>query len=134
MQKPTTHGCGMDSKSPEVKAYKRHLLLLREYGMSLQDYETLLAKQGNACAICKRTETSLQYGHIQQLAVDHCHTTGKVRGLLCVKCNTMLGGAEDSKTTLQTALSYLEFADAGFRAPVISGALAEVLLDELVKI
>jgi hypothetical protein len=61
----------------------------RAYGITVEDYETMLANQNGVCKICNRPCKSGK-----SLAVDHCHETGKVRGLLCAKCNTNLGRIE----------------------------------------
>jgi hypothetical protein len=65
--------------------------------------QKLLKKQGNVCAICgKGLEKD------KRLAVDHNHKTGKIRGLLCVNCNMMLGMSKDNINTLKSAIKYLE--------------------------
>ena len=74
----------------------------RRYGLSLQEYRTILARQGNACAICKKSD--------QPLCIDHCHSTGKVRGFLCDNCNRGLGCYEDDSTRTRAATAYLEAA------------------------
>lgn len=73
---------------------------LKKYGLTLVDYENLLTEQNNCCAICKTNPG-------KRMSVDHCHETGKVRGLLCSACNFMLGHAKDSKDTLKQAIAYL---------------------------
>jgi hypothetical protein len=75
----------------------------RLYGISLEDYNRLLAEQGGVCAICKEAQQSGK----SRLVVDHDHETNKVRGLLCTNCNTMLGKSHDSEATLQSAIDYL---------------------------
>lgn len=82
----------------------REYNLRRQYGISPLDYEALLASQDNGCAICgKSPELNGQY-----LAVDHNHTTGEIRGLLCQPCNTGIGLLNDSPSQLRLALRYLE--------------------------
>lgn len=78
--------------------------LKRTYGLSLEDYKHLLEKQNGVCAICQQPETVDRY---KNLAVDHCHETGKIRGLLCVNCNKGLGHFKDKKESLKRALEYL---------------------------
>lgn len=75
------------------------------YGLSVDDYYSILEFQGNKCAICG-TASSGSSQH-DRFVVDHCHATGKVRGLLCVTCNTALGLFYDSKVNLLSAISYL---------------------------
>lgn len=62
---------------------------LLKYGLTPEDYDRMLERQDNSCKICKRSCSSGK-----KLAVDHCHNTGKVRGLLCASCNTRLGFIE----------------------------------------
>lgn len=77
--------------------------LKKEFGITLEQYYQILQNQNNSCAICKRTEPTGYGWH-----VDHCHTTLKVRGLLCSKCNQGLGLFEDNPTSLKEAIKYLE--------------------------
>ncbi len=80
--------------------------LKRRFGITPEAYVQLLISQGGVCAICKKLCSS---GRL--LAVDHCHKTGEVRGLLCGVCNRMLGNAQDEASTLRAAADYLEKAD-----------------------
>jgi hypothetical protein len=84
---------------------QRRYWLKTEYGLSLEDYNSKVKEQDHKCAICKCDETEAFKG---LLFVDHCHTTGKVRGLLCHHCNTALGKFKDSKEILSSALDYVE--------------------------
>lgn len=79
------------------------------YGITLEDLNSMYANQEGCCAICN-IPLSLHVGKTKKgkVHVDHCHTTGKVRGILCTKCNTLLGMAEDNKHTLQKAILYLD--------------------------
>lgn len=82
--------------------------LRRVYGISLEDYNWLLTVQGGVCAICRRPESvPHKKGKPKKLTVDHCHATGKVRGLLCQKCNSILGYSEDQPLVLLAAAEYL---------------------------
>lgn len=76
--------------------------------MTVADYNTLLAAQGGVCAICGREEIVVHRGldRVRNLAVDHCHTTGRVRGLLCTACNTMI--ACDDPEILRAGAKYVE--------------------------
>jgi hypothetical protein len=73
------------------------------YGITLEDYKQMLANQNECCAICKIPQSELPV----DLAVDHCHKTNKIRGLLCAKCNLGLGNFEDSEDSLLQAIKYL---------------------------
>jgi len=81
----------------------RRTAALKRYGLSVEQYDDILASQGGCCAICKATENK----NGRSLFVDHCHDTGRVRGILCYKCNTGLGSFADSPDLIQKALSYL---------------------------
>lgn len=82
--------------------------LKRTFGLSRRDYDALSEEQGHACAICREPERVVIRGRKTSLAVDHCHTTGAVRGLLCAKCNRGLGLFDDDMDRLKAAVGYLE--------------------------
>lgn len=87
------------AEDPErVRASQRKCM----YGITAEDFASLLRKQRGVCAICNQ---SCSTG--RQLAVDHDHATGKVRGLLCSRCNRGLGHFKDDVLQLQAALAYL---------------------------
>jgi hypothetical protein len=91
------------------KTQRRDRELKKKYGISFETYIDMLQKQQGVCAICKRPETKLDKGgNIRPLCVDHCHVSGKVRGLLCASCNLALGNLEDNVTYFLNAISYLE--------------------------
>lgn len=74
-----------------------------KYGMVEEDYEILFRQQGGSCAICRAPSYSLS----RPLMVDHCHKTGRVRGLLCCNCNFGIGNLQDDPKLLAVALAYL---------------------------
>lgn len=74
------------------------------YNLTLEQYNEMLAKQQNRCLICKEEFNGTPYG--QQ--IDHDHKTGKIRGILCGKCNTLLGLAHENIEILANAISYIE--------------------------
>jgi hypothetical protein len=88
--------------------WRRHLLLT--YGLTADQYESMKSSQGSVCAICRQPERMTYLGAVKKLAVDHCHKTGTIRGLLCHECNAMLGSAKDSVDTLAAAIAYLQGA------------------------
>ena len=90
------------------------------YGMSLTDYDLLFEHQRGACASCKRRSA-------RTLCVDHCHATGKVRGLLCSKCNLGIGHFEDNPILLRAASAYLEASLGASVGGCLSGSLAALL-------
>jgi hypothetical protein len=83
--------------------YGREQKLKANYGITLDQYNQILAKQNNLCSICEKPNK-----HKRRLNVDHDHITGVVRGLLCHHCNTSLGGFGDSIEVLARAIKYLE--------------------------
>jgi hypothetical protein len=78
------------------------------YGITYEKYLLLLKQQNNCCAICGKDSTELYEWGIPKLLIDHNHITGKVRGLLCKKCNTGLGAFNDSIHLLKKSTNYLE--------------------------
>ncbi len=82
--------------------------LQSRYGITLDQYIAILVSQNNVCAICRQPETMTLRGRLKRLAVDHCHTTDRVRGLLCHKCNLAVGQMDDSAVRLRAAAAYLE--------------------------
>lgn len=77
---------------------------LSRYGMTLEEYDVLLASQNGVCPICGGTRS----GGDRRMPVDHCHVTGKVRGILCDPCNKGLGHFKDDLERLRAAVAYLE--------------------------
>lgn len=79
----------------------------RKFGISHAEYAELHQKQGGVCAICKKPETATRNGKVKSLAVDHCHTTGRIRGLLCADCNTGIGKLKEDENIFLAAIQYL---------------------------
>ena len=88
-----------------TKEYDLELHMQRNYGMGFKEYEEMLFSQDGKCAICKAEPPKDQ--HKTRLGIDHCHTTGKIRGLLCDCCNRALGLLKDNTELLQKAIQYL---------------------------
>jgi endogenous inhibitor of DNA gyrase (YacG/DUF329 family) len=86
------------------------LRLKTKYGLTPEQYQRMMEDQNHSCAICgKKDLAQRSKGKTRQpLVVDHCHTTGKVRGLLCSHCNRGLGFLNDSADLLQKAANYLQ--------------------------
>jgi len=97
----------------EYRKNKPHIMksidLKKRFGISLEEYQEMLEKQNYVCATCNRPERSIDHRtkQVRSLAVDHCHTTGKIRGLLCSDCNTALGLLKDNTETMKNMISYL---------------------------
>jgi len=86
------------------KIYSQERMLKNVYGLSLDEYNHMLINQDSSCAICSR--------HDIQLYVDHCHSSGKVRGLLCQHCNSGIGFLKDDPEIIRAALQYLNHQEA----------------------
>ncbi len=100
----------------------------RLYGIDFGTYQQMLLDQKGVCAICSKPETKMENGTIRLLSVDHNHTTGAVRGLLCANCNMAIGYACDDVSILERAIVYLQKHGAPsnvikFEPAVVSGAL-----------
>lgn len=82
---------------------KKHSTWIKRYGLTSSDYIKMFDEQDGKCKICLGSCSS---GHF--LSVDHCHKTGKVRGLLCKKCNSALGMLNDNIEYFESAIRYLK--------------------------
>ena len=83
--------------------------LRQRHGMTGSEFDALLTRQGGCCAICGAPQSKHSGARApKRLEVDHNHATGRIRGLLCRRCNTALGLLEDNVGRLKTAISYLE--------------------------
>lgn len=94
-----------DRNKERRKEISRSYQLRNNYGITIEDYDNLLVSQSNRCAICN---TDKPTGKWKVFAVDHCHTTGNVRGLLCNECNRGMGLLGDNPERLRLAAEYLE--------------------------
>jgi Recombination endonuclease VII len=92
-------------KQKKLEAYpeRRKRILKSRYGITPEEFEIMLVKQNNTCAICEQSY------HLT-MHIDHCHTTKKIRGLLCNNCNRGLGHFKDNSVLLKNAINYLEIA------------------------
>src|ERR1700688_5078254 len=83
---------------------RREHNLLSSYGLTLNQYNKMFESQNGLCLGCYKHQSEFTY----RLFVDHCHKTGKIRGLLCSGCNRALGGVHDVPDTLRRLADYLE--------------------------
>ncbi len=90
--------------------YKKSKDLKKLYGITLDDFNRMADAQEHKCAICKQPEGAIDRfsGKPRKLAVDHCHATDKVRGLLCSRCNTAIGSLNDDPSLFRMAAEYIE--------------------------
>jgi len=79
----------------------------REYGIGWAEYNSMMEGQNGTCKICRKPECMVVRGKVLPLSVDHCHRTGKIRGLLCRKCNTAIGLLGDNPEIADSARLYL---------------------------
>lgn len=109
-QKIRDAGARWRAANPDADKQK---YLMRRFNITIQEYRDLLEAQNGVCAICGEPESVVRRAKSGQemLAVDHCHETGKIRGLLCFKCNTGIGALGDSVEGLERALAYLRGSD-----------------------
>lgn len=89
-------------KDPDVQRAYQNARFRRHYGITVEEYDALFEQQGGLCARCKQEPQAAL-----RLAVDHCHSTGRVRGLLCGPCNTYLGRLEANMHMLIDDMNYL---------------------------
>lgn len=86
--------------------------IFRDYGITKEEYYALLEWQNGVCGICKKPETKVSRSRgLNMLAVDHCHRTGRVRGLLCARCNGVLGWVSDDTSLLRRMSEYINEND-----------------------
>jgi recombination endonuclease VII len=100
------------AKIPEpIRHNKDKRKHLKEYyDLTLENYQRMLEGQQGLCACCSKSETSFDKKHqtLRRLNVDHCHKTGKIRGLLCGRCNRALGLLEDDPELVKALLRYID--------------------------
>lgn len=95
----------IDGYSNRCKECKRVLDILSRYDITKEQYDEMFNRQNGVCGICFREGIN---SHMKNLCIDHCHKTGKIRGLLCSTCNTALGKFQDNTDFLKNAIKYLE--------------------------
>jgi lysine/ornithine N-monooxygenase len=96
---------------PEENKKKRNRQIsLTRRGITQEQYDAMYKEQQGCCAICGKHESNILRN---RLNIDHCHTTGAIRGLLCHHCNAALGHLEDSVDNLTAAISYLKRTNNG---------------------
>lgn len=79
--------------------------LKNKYGLTKEEYTNLLESQGKSCALCSKLFEGI---HDRRIHIDHCHSSNKVRGILCMPCNVALGMLGDNEEGLTKALNYVK--------------------------
>jgi hypothetical protein len=100
----------------KVKAIPRmreqeFLNTLKKFGITKDEYNKIFELQDGKCAICNCPESAILNGKVKRLAIDHCHQTNFIRGLLCQRCNMGIGQFNDNCVLLDNALEYLIAGD-----------------------
>jgi hypothetical protein len=90
-------------RAEELKVNQKRYLIKKKYGITLEEWELLFENQGRVCKICGTSESGKHDWN-----TDHCHESKKVRGILCNKCNLLLGHAKDDIEILFKAIEYLK--------------------------
>jgi hypothetical protein len=100
--------CKVCLKSREAKTRYKGMLERRckKFGISVVEYTNMVSTQNNSCAICKKHKDDFS-GRGNAFHIDHCHISGRVRGLLCSNCNTGLGQFKDNIKFMENAIQYL---------------------------
>lgn len=88
----------------------KHSDLRKKFGISFEEYQNMMTEQNEVCKLCAKPESRVDHRtkKVTSLAVDHCHTSGKVRGLLCSSCNTALGLLKEDVELLLKAIDYIK--------------------------
>ena len=95
------------ARGPKNTDKRRNAQLKTVYGITLDQYNQMLGEQNGLCAVCNLPETAIRLGKAQRLAVDHNHTTGQVRALLCTKCNAALGYLDENADRMRALAAYI---------------------------
>lgn len=99
----------LDYKDPEYKKRRWGIRLKSRWGLTVDEFDSILEKQDGVCAICGQQEPTLdKFGNPKRLSIDHNHKTKKIRKLLCSYCNRGLGFFQDDSTLLLKASLYLK--------------------------
>ncbi len=97
-------------KSDKIKRVDTNRRLVREFGITLDDWEKMFNQQGGCCFLCGRHQTEME----TSIHTDHDHKTGKIRGLLCVRCNSMVGVIDDFDIDTDKIRDYLGGGNESF--------------------
>ncbi len=106
----TRTGYCMECQNTRIREQGRDYNLRSKYDITLVEYEEFLKKQNGVCKLCGLVEKAIDkyWKNLKRLAVDHCHKTGKIRGLLCSSCNIGIGNLKHNPELLRKAALYCE--------------------------
>lgn len=111
-------GCRVVRNRERTTTEMNRRATLRQYGLTLAEFQQLLVAQDYRCAVCGRHEEEVRWGpELRGLVVDHCHVEGHVRGLLCNGCNRGMGYFADNPEQLRAAAAYLERTQSSTYVP-----------------
>jgi hypothetical protein len=102
--KPVCPNCRKDQRGTEQLRARENRRTLALHGLAQEEWDRLIALQGNRCAVCKTTQPG---GHTERWHIDHDHVTGQVRGLLCHRCNLGIGLLRDDPQIIMAAAQYV---------------------------
>lgn len=107
-QKKKYHSESAAARKKRQERYRSNALQ-KKFGITVEEYETLLKQQNYVCAFCGKPEKAKsKIGKIRRLCVDHCHKTGRVRGLLCYMCNHTIARLGDDIESAEKLLRYMK--------------------------
>lgn len=101
--KPDQYRNYVKKRRYKYKGIHKRVANLKTFGLTIKEYEEMLFTQNNQCAICG----TFQCSSGRRFAIDHCHQTGRIRGLLCLRCNQAIGKFHDNYFLLQQAADYV---------------------------
>ena len=101
--KPNQYQAYVKKRRAKYKGVHKRKANLKTFGLTINDYDNMLLAQNTQCAICGVNKCSSG----RRFAVDHCHATGRIRGLLCLRCNQAIGKFNDNYFLLQQAADYV---------------------------
>jgi hypothetical protein len=104
--------CAIEKEGRLRNPLRKRTQRLKEFGLSLNDFDEMLKNQNGLCAICYKPETGVLYDKVKNLSVDHDHSSGKVRGLLCSNCNRGIGHLKENFDIMERAIEYLKLSKA----------------------
>ena len=113
---------GKRERTKRARRSKHNTHLKTAYGITIQDYDNILASQGGKCAICKGGTSKRHF------AVDHNHRSGQIRGLLCARCNTGLARFMDEISLLRRAVRYMK-SDGAKVSKILDDTMMKTFVD-----